>query len=166
MVYNSAMRIFKYKFTRAIRIIIIVMLAIGVTAFGITLWQTIAYGLEHSAVKAFTIAKYVLSFIVSVALTVISVLFITSSYYAIDGKQLEMSFSFLKSKYNIDDIDAIILDRTADKLSIVFENESCLNVVIKPEQYSDFVQAVLNVKPSIEYSIKSKTSTGDDEEKK
>ena len=165
MMYNFCMKIFRYKFTRLMYIFIAVAMVFGAAVFAITLWQVIDFGLEHSAIQAATIVRYVLQFFVSVSLFVIALLFFTSSYYAVDGKKLKTSLGFLKSSYNIEKIDTVLLDRTTGKLSVMFEDESCINVVIESEKYEQFVQSILDVKPSIEYSIKSKTSTEDDDKK-
>lgn len=165
MLYNLHMKIFRYKFTKLMYAFIAVAMAFGIAVFAITLWQVIDFGLEHSAIQAATIVRYVLQFFVSVSLFVIALLFFTSSYYAIDGKKLKTSLGFLKSGYEIDKIDTVLLDRTTDKLSVIFEDDSCINVVIDSDRYDKFVQSILDVKPSIEYSIKSKTSTEDDDKK-
>ncbi len=165
MLYNLHMKIFRYKFTKLMYAFITVAMAFGIAVFAITLWQVIDFGLEHSAIQAATIVRYVLQFFVSVSLFVIALLFFTSSYYAIDGKKLKTSLGFLKSGYEIDKIDTVLLDRTTDKLSVIFEDDSCINVVIDSDRYDKFVQSILDVKPSIEYSIKSKTSTEDDDKK-
>lgn len=160
------MKIFRYKFTRVIYILIAAVMAIAIAGLGVTLWQVIAFGLRHSAVEAFTILRYVLQFIVTTALFTISLLFLTASYYGVDEKHFKTSFGFLKTKYDIADIDEITLDRATEKLSVILKNDTCVNVVIKRSEYENFVQAVLDVNPKIEYSIKSKTSTGGDDEKK
>ncbi len=163
--YNSYMKLFRYKFSRAIFILIAIMFALGVTAFIITLWLTIKYGLDHTAIEAFTIAKYVLLFFVSVSLIIISILLVTRSCYIVGNGKLKMCFAAIPSTYSAKDIDTIINDRTTDRLSVVFANDTSINVVIKNELYNDFVQAVLKENPKVEYSIRSKTSTEDDDKK-
>lgn len=160
------MKTFRYKFSRAMIIIIAAMFALGLTAFGITLWQSIEYGLDHTAVQAFAIAKYILLYFVSLSVVTIAILFVTRSYYRIGGGKLKMCFAALPTAYNTDDIDAVIHDRTNDSLSVYFKDDTSVNIVIKREQYSDFVQAVLDENPSSEYSIRSKTSTEDDDNNK
>ena len=159
------MKVFKLKFTRTIYIILGFVLAVGAAVFALTLWQVIDFGLRHSAMPAFTIVKYVLMFFVSVALIVIGVLFLTRSFFAVDGKKIKLSFAALPTTYNAEDIDAVVLDRATDRLSIVFKDEKCIFVTISPEKYTDFVQAVLEANPAIEYSIQSKTSTGENVKK-
>ena len=102
LVYNSAMKIFKYKFTRLIYILIAVILALSVAGFAITLWQVIDFGLD-TANPTFTVIRYILMFIVTVALFVILISLLISSYYAVDekSKSIITSFGFIKSRYDI-----------------------------------------------------------------
>lgn len=168
VVYNLFMKTFKYKFTKLIYALIGLGMAASVVVFAITLWQVIEFGLESSAVPTFTIIRYALMFIVSVALFAILLSLLISSYYEVDKKNkvIKTSFGFIKSRYEIDKIDVITLDRTTNKLTVVFEDENFVVIVVKDAWYEDFVQAILDVNPKIEYSIKSKTGTGDDNEKK
>lgn len=162
------MKIFRYKFTKLIYALIGVIHALSVAGFAITLWQVLRYGLESSANPTFTVIRYILMFIVTVALFVILLSLLISSYYAVDGKtkMIITSFGFIKSRYEIAKIDAVTLDRTTNKLTVTFEDGHFIVIVVKDEWYEDFVQAILDVNPRIEYSIKSKTSTGEDDEKK
>ncbi len=168
VVYNLFMKTFKYKFTKLIYALIGVGMAASIVVFAITLWQVIEFGLESSAVPTFTIIRYALMFIVSVALFAILLSLLISSYYEVDKKNkvIKTSFGFIKSRYEIDKIDVITLDRTTNKLTVVFEDENFVVIVVKDAWYEDFVQAILDVNPKIEYSIKSKTGTGDDNGKK
>lgn len=166
LLYNRCMKIFRMKFTRAVYVIIGIVLAVGAVVFALTVWQVAEYGLEHSAMPSFTIAKYVLLFFVSVALIAISILFLTCSYFAVGEKKIKLSFAALPTNYKAEDVDAVVLDRVSNKLSLVFKDEKCILVPINQEKYNDFVQAVLDQNPAIEYSIQSKTSTGEDEGKK
>ena len=158
------MKIFKYKFTKLIYALIGVILVLSVAGFAITLWQVIDFGID-TANPTFTIIRYILMFIVTIALIVILISLLISSYYAVDAKSktIKTSFGFIKSSYDIKTIDTVMLDRTTNKLTVVFEDEHFIVIVVKEEWYEDFVQAILDVYPKIEYTIKSKTSTNDDE---
>lgn len=167
VLYNLSMKVFKYKFTKLIYALIGVILALSVAGFGITLWQVIDFGLD-TANPTFTVIRYILMFFVTVALFIILLSLLISSYYSVDGKTktITTSFGFIKSRYDIENIDVITLDRTTNKLTVVFKDEKFIVIVVKEEWYERFVQAILDVNPRIEYSIQSKTSTGEDNEKK
>ncbi len=151
------MKIFKYKFTKLIYALIGVILVLSVAGFAITLWQVIDFGID-TANPTFTVIRYILMFIVTIALIVILISLLISSYYAVDkkSKTIKTSFGFIKSSYDIKTIDTVMLDRTTNKLTVVFEDEHFIVIVVKEEWYEDFVQAILDVNPKIEYK-KQKT---------
>ncbi len=164
MLYNLVMKIFKYKFSKLIYTLIGIILALSAAGFAITLWQAIDFGTD-TANPTFTIIRYALMFFVTVALAVILISLLVSSYYAVDGdgRTIKTSFGFIKSVYKIDDIDMISLDRATNKLTVVFKNEQFIVIVVKESWYEEFVQAILDVNPGIEYNIRSKTSADNDE---
>lgn len=160
------MKIFKYQFNKTTLAAIYIGLVISAIAFGVTLYQVIRYGISSSVVVGYTIIQYVLMFALSIALCVILISFLSSSYYAIDGekKKLITSFGIIKSKYDIGLIDKIELDRNTNKLSVTFEDSNFIVIVVKEQWYEDFVDEILKVKPAIEFSIK--TETPDDKKNK
>ena len=89
-----------------------------------------------------------------------------SSYYAIDGTTFKTSFGIIKSKYEVNKIQSIILDRTTGKLSVYFDENTFIVIVVKEEWYEDFIDELLKANPKIEYSVKSKENKPDDTEKK
>ena len=72
----------------------------------------------------------------------------------------------IASSYAAADIEIIVLDRQTEKLTVGFKDEGRLNVLIKKESYADFVQAILDINPAIEYAIQSLENTPDDKNKK
>lgn len=155
------MKIFQYKFSRATIAAICAGLAASAAGFGVTLYQVIRYGIEASMNPAYTVIQYVLMFAVSVALAVILISLLVSSYYAIDGEKKRMitCFGLVKSKYDVGLMDTVVLDRNTDKLSVTFEDSTFIVIVVKEEWYEDFVDELLKVNPSIEFSIKTEEPT-------
>ncbi|HIU61914.1 MAG TPA: hypothetical protein IAB69_04630 [Candidatus Coproplasma excrementigallinarum] len=159
------METFKYRFSALMYVLIAIIGAVGVVVLAITLYQVIAFGMELSAVQALTITRYVLGFVVSAILITLAITFLANSGYSVKGKKLITRLGILVSSYDVYKIDTILSDRTTGKLFVIFENDDSINIVIAQNQYEDFVQAVLNANPRIEYSIKSKTSSGEDDKK-
>ncbi|MCD7729103.1 MAG: PH domain-containing protein [Clostridia bacterium] len=160
------MKVFKYKFTKLIIALIYVCLALCAVGFAVNLYQVLTVGLSQSAIVAFTIIRYVLMFFVTVALAVILISLLLHSNYTVKGKEFCTNFGFIKSKYNIDDITEITLDRKTDKLCVTFKNETFMMIVVKPEWYEDFIQALMEANPDIEYYINSVTGEDDDKKNK
>ena len=162
------MKIFKYKFTRLITILIYVGMLLAVVAFGLTTYFVAVNDLAATANPVYDIIGHVLMFAVSVAIFAILLSLLLASYYAVDTEKkiFKTSFGIIKSKYDVMKIDTVLLDRTTNKLSVYFENETFITIVVKQEWYGDFVDALLKANPKIDYSIRSKENTPDDENKK
>ena len=58
-----------------------------------------------------------------------------------------------------------MIDRTNNKLSVYFEDKSFIVIAVNDEWYEEFTNALLKVRPEIEFSIKSKESGADDDKK-
>ncbi len=164
--YNFFMKVFKYRFSRLVLSLIIICLALCAAAFAVNLWQIIKDVAEQTPMDTFRILRYIVMSIVTVVLFAILISLLISSRYVVDGTTLKTCFGFIASKYDITRIDSILLDRKTNKLSAVFKDETFIVIVVRPEWYSDFVQAILDVNPSIEYSINSMTSEDGDKKDK
>ena len=160
------MKTFKYRYTKLTTGFIYAGLALAAVAFGLNVFAVFTEHISESAIPAFDIIRYILLFAVSVAMFIILISLLTSSYYSVDEKTLKTSFGVIKSKYELENVDSVILDRTTNKLSVYFKNESFIVIVVKPEWYDEFITAILEANPKIDYSIKSKENSPDDEPKK
>lgn len=157
------MKIFKYSFTKLIYALIWVGIALCAVGFGINVYVCITQGISSAVNPAYPIIQYAIMFIVSIVLLVILISLLVSSYYSVDKTCLKTSFGIIKSKYEIAEIETIELNRKTNKLNVYFSNGNYIVIAVKEEWYTDFVQAILDVNPKIEYSIISKDSTNPDE---
>lgn len=160
------MKIFKFKYSKIATAFIYLGLALAATAFALNLYYLLTEGIDGAYNPAYPIIRYVLMFFVSILLAVILISLLVSSYYAVGDGVLKTSFGIIKSKYKLTDIENIILDRETNKLILQFKTQTFISVVVKPEWYEDFVNALLEKNPDINYSVKSKENTPDDNEKK
>ncbi len=145
------MKFFKFKFTKLTLAFIYIGLALSAVAFGVNTYFVIADGIKTAANPVYPILQYTLMYFVCVLLFVILLSLLISSYYSIDGEKLKTSFG--------------ILDRATNKLSLYFDSNTFMVIVVKPEWYEDFTDALLKVNPKIEFSIKSKENDKKDEDK-
>lgn len=159
------MKFFKFKFTKLTLAFIYIGLALSAVAFGVNTYFVIADGIKTAANPVYPILQYTLMYFVCVLLFVILLSLLISSYYSIDGEKLKTSFGIIKTKYDIKKIETIILDRATNKLSLYFDSNTFMVIVVKPEWYEDFTDALLKVNPKIEFSIKSKENDKKDEDK-
>lgn len=160
------MKVFKYKFTKAITVFIYLGLALSVAAVAADTYLVIAEGIKSAANPVYPIIQYTLMYVVGILLFIILLSLLLSSYYAIDGTTFKTSFGIIKSKYEVNKIQSIILDRTTGKLSVYFDENTFIVIVVKEEWYEDFIDELLKANPKIEYSVKSKENKPDDTEKK
>lgn len=156
------MKVFKYKFPRLTTIFIYVGIALCVAGMGVNVYAIITGNPSSAVNPIYPILQYTLMFLIPVILLVILIGLLVSSYYSIDGKILKSSFGIIKSKYEIKNIESVVLDRTTNKLSVHFADKNFITIVVREEWYDEFIDALCKANTDIEYSIKSKESDGSD----
>ena len=159
------MKTFKYKFTKLITAFIWAGMALAVAAFAMNTYFVFSEGLGSAANIVYPILRYVLMYLISVAAFIILLSLLLSSYYCVTDTTLKTSFGIIKSKYEIAKIEAVLIDRTNNKLSVYFEDKSFIVIAVNDDWYEEFTNALLKVRPEIEFSIKSKESGADDDKK-
>ena len=155
------MKTYKYKFTRLIKIFIYVGLALPAVALGFNTYSICVYDFASSQNIVYPILQYSLMYFVAVLLFVVLLSLLISSYYCIDGKTFKTSFGIIKSKYDVDKIQSILLDRNTNKLSVYFDENTFIVIVVKEEWYEEFIGDLLHANRNIEYSITSKENDTD-----
>ena len=159
------MKKFNYRFTKLTLIFIYIGIALCVVGMGINVLTIATSDIASEANPVYRIIQYVLMFLIPVVLLIILISLLTSSYYAIDGKTLKTSFGIIKSKYDITKIETVLLDRTTNKLSVYFNDNNFIVIVVKEDWYDDFIDALCKANTNIEFSIKSKESNDDKDDK-
>lgn len=160
------MKIFKFKFTKLTMAFIYAGIVLAIAALGITIYNFIRAEYVYSNSAIYTIIGYAAMLIVSVLLLIILISLLLSSYYAVGDNTLKTSFGIIKSKFKIDDIEKVVLDRSTNKLAVYFKNQTFVMIVVKPDWYEDFVNELLKCNPGIEYIINSLKNSPDDQLKK
>ncbi len=157
---------FRYKFSKPITALIYISIALCFVGVGINIFLIITGDVKSAANPVYPIIQYTLMFLIPAVLLIILVSLLISSYYSIEDKYFKTSFGIIKSKYEISDIETVILDRTTNKLSVYFKNNSFIVVVVKDEWYNEFIDALCKANRNISFSIKSKENSGDKDDKK
>jgi hypothetical protein len=150
------MKIFKYKFTKLTTAFIYLGIVVCALGFGLNVYLIIKNGTSNAADPVYPILQYSLMFFITIVLASLFVSFLVSSYYSVDDKFIKTSFGFIKSKYEIERIEVITLDRKTNKLSVTFSDNTFMILAVKEEWYNDFTETILKAKPNIEYTIISK----------
>lgn len=142
---------------KALMILGMVLCALG---FGLNLFYCIKNGASHAADPVYPILQYVLMFIVTVVLFVLLFSILLFSSYSVDGKYFKTKFGLIVSKYDVEKIKEVALDRKTNKLTVNFESGEFIVVVVKQEWYDDFINAILETNPKIEYTVNSLENDG------
>ena len=156
------MKTFKYKFTRLLKALMIVGMVLCVVGFGVNLYYCVTNGAKHGADPVYPVMQYVLMFFVTVVLFVLLLSILVRSAYVIDGKFFKTRFGFIVSKYDVEKIDSITLDRKTVKLTVTFKSGEFMVIVVKQDWYEEFVTALLLANPKIKYDINSLDNTDTD----
>lgn len=156
------MKTYKYKFTKVMTAFIWAGMALSLAAFVMNTYFVIAEGIGSAANAFYPILRYTLMYLVSVAAFVILLSVLLSSYYSVSGTTFKTSFGIIKSKYDIEKIQSVVLDRKTNKLSVYFDEKNYTVIVVKEEWYEDFIDELLKANPKIEYSIVSKENDTDE----
>lgn len=159
------MKRFKYKFSNLMKALICLGIAISVAGFTVNLVMCITHGISSAADPVYPILQYSLLFFVTVALFAILVSVLINSSYVIDGNKFKTCFGFIVSKYDLNDIEEVVLDRKTNKLCVNFSNGNYIIIVVKQDWYDDFIKALLEANPKIEYSINSLENNGEKKDK-
>ena len=159
------MKIFKYKFTKLTISLIYTGIALCFVGLGINIYSILTSNINESANIIYPIIQYSLMFLIPIVLLVLLISLVLSSYYSIDDKTLKTSFGIIKSKYDIKEIQTVILDRTNNKLSVYLRDNVFFVIVVKEEWYEDFIDTLCKANPQIEYTIRSKENDIDKDDK-
>lgn len=150
------MKIFKYRFSKLLKTLIFAGLALCAVGFALNVYLIFTNGVGTAVDPVYPILQYTLMFFITVLLAALLIGILLSSYYAVDGQTFKTAFGFIRSKYDVNNIELILLDRRTEKLTVHFSDGTYIVIVVKQEWYNDFIQAILDANPKIEYSIKSK----------
>lgn len=163
--YNTVMKTFKYKFTTTTLVFIYLGIALSVAGIALNTFNIFNEQVWTYANNSMPIIRYVLVYLVAALLAVILISLLVSSYYAVDGETFKTSFGIIKTSYDVKKIQVINLDRKTNKLSVHFDDEKFIVIVVKKEWHDEFIDALLKANPDIEFSIESKESADDDDKK-
>lgn len=140
-------------------------IAVCIIGTGINIYSVITANISEEPNIIIPIIQYSLTFLIPIALLVLLISLLLCSYYSIDGNTLKTSFGIIKSKYNVQDILSIILDRTTNKLAVRLKSNTIFVIVVKEEWYEDFIDTLCKANPQIEYTISSKENDVNDTKK-
>ena len=141
-------KFFKFRFTPLMVILAIAVILLCIAGIALSAWRLSKQGINgfNDVLKSpFLIAICLFGIVIVAALLI-------QSRYVITPETLVMQFGFIKSTYPVAKITSVLLDTDSRKLT-VYMGEEFFVVTTNPEWNNDFVQALREVKPDIEFSF-------------
>lgn len=140
-----------FKYTLSVKMILLSILAILLSVAGIAVS---AYRIAREGkIDGFVAAlRSPLLILVCVMCIVIVLSILIKSQYVIDGKDYITQFGFIKSRFPIKDITALVLDSDTKKLTVyIGEQYSVLS--LNAEWNDAFIKALRDINPNIDFSF-------------
>ena len=141
-------KFFNFRFTPLMLVLAIAVIALCTAGIALSVWRILTEGIHgfNDVLKSpFLVAICTFGIVVVVAMLI-------RSRYIISQEYLVMQFGLIKSKYPTEKITSVLLDTDNKKLT-VYMGEEFFVVTTNPEWNHDFVQALREVKPDIEFSF-------------
>ena len=139
---------FKFRFTPLMLILAIAVLILFTAGIALSVWRITKEGIHvfNDVLKSpFLIAICLFGIVVVVAMLI-------RSRYIITKDTFITQFGIIKSKFPVQDFTSVLLDTDNKKLT-VYSGEQFFVVTTNPEWNNDFVQALREVKPDLEFSF-------------
>ena len=141
-------KFFKFRFTPVMIILAIAVILLCIAGIALSIWRVSVYGIHglSDALKSpLLIAICIFGLVVVISMLI-------QSRYVITKEALIVQFGLIKSKFTIADFTSVLLDTDSKKLT-VYMGEEFFVVMTNAEWNNDFVQALREVKPEIEFSF-------------
>ncbi len=144
----SSAKYFKYQFTKTLISLAIAVIALCLAGIGVSVYRIVLFGIREftdALQSPFLIA--VCAFCIVLMISILA-----KSQYVIDENHYTVQFGFIKSKFAIKDITALVFDSDAKKLSIYIGEEFSV-LSLAPAWQDEFIAALRAVKPEIDFSF-------------
>ena len=138
------MKSFRFQFSKLIFWLLIAALALCAAAFALNAWRFFTFGADGF----YDALQYIILLAATLACPIIIIPMLASSRYIVTEKELITKFGLIKSKYRLDDVMRLSLDRSTGKLSLYFKNDSFMIIVVNREWNDEFIEALREHHPA------------------
>lgn len=142
---------FKYNYKTVIYIVFAAIYLLAAICFVWNLYRLVTSMQSEISLSVYDYIRIALCLALPIVFAVFVTAAIISSYYTVKDKTLKVAFGFLKDKYEINEIDTLVKDVRKNTLSIVFKDESLLNVIIAPDKFDDFCSEIMKINRGVSY---------------
>ena len=139
---------FKFKFTPLMLVLAIAILVLFTAGIALSVWRIVQNGVYEVG----DLLKSPLLIAICLFGIVVVTAMLIQSRYVVTKDTFITQFGIIKSRFNIQDFTSILLDTDSRKLT-VYMGEEFFVVTTDPQWNNDFVQALREVKPDIEFSF-------------
>ena len=143
---------YKYKFSKWFYIISAVGSLVAIACLILNVIRFLGKISKNIEISLSEYLSLGFSIVLSIAFIVIVVLALIKSEYKIDKDKIVLKWGVIKNTINLSEVKMIRLVTTTKKLELVFEDESYFVIVIDEKEYQNFIDALKNLRPSIEYN--------------
>lgn len=157
---NTQNKYFKITFTTPIYVLIAGILLLCLASIGVSVWQVIRFGLVGFA----DYLKYPLLIVISIFCIVVVISMLAKSQYVVNKQYIYSYYGFIKSKFPTQSVTAMVLDTDTKKLTVRF-NEQFIVLNMNFEWREEFIRAILEFNPNVDYSFTMAENKPQDENK-
>lgn len=155
-------RSFPLRFSWKIVLLCVSALLLCAAAIAITVVRLV----KNGGVKTFDdVLRYPFLIAISLVLAVLVIALLVKSEYTVDSTRLTTRFGLIKSSTDLGKITALVSDKQTNKLTVKMSEEYAV-ISVDPSWSEEFVRAILEGNPSIDYSFTLTENKPPEEEKK
>lgn len=145
---NNQNKYFKISFSTPIYLLIVGVILLCGACIVLSVRQIIRFGLVGFS----DYLKYPLLILISVFCIAVVISMLIKSQYVVNKQHLISYYGFIKSRFPVQNITSMLLDTESKKLTIRF-GEQFIILNMHFNWRDDFIRALLDAKPDIDYSF-------------
>ena len=149
---------FKYQFTPTLIILSIAVILLCLAGMTISVYRIVKFGISGPS----ELLKSPLLIAICLFCIAMMISVLVKSQYIVDETYYTTQFGFIKSKFLIKDVTKLELDTDTQKLT-VYVGEQFSVLSLSPEWNHEFVTAIREVNPDIEFTFTLSDATGKEE---
>lgn len=150
LLYNRLMNKFKFIFSNVVKSLLAIAVLITLFGAGWNIYSLFAV----KNLNALNGVGYALMVLINLFIACACLSILIKSEYQLKNGFLYTNFGLLRNKLPLEKITEVIHFIKQDKLVIYFDTESYAVIVIKKENYADFVSSLTKLRPEITYSVR------------
>ncbi|MCQ2478938.1 MAG: hypothetical protein MJ091_07055, partial [Clostridia bacterium] len=126
------MKKFNIKFSKFIYALIALGTVFGLASIIVTVYLIFTQGVSQAVDPLYPILQYTISIVFGAILLIVVISLPAASYYAVDDKYFITNFGIIKSRYKLDEIERITLNKkqTAKTKLSAIDGKDCYTMTI------------------------------------